>query len=301
VLALAFIKPLIGLFGYVAHTDLHSHILLVPLVTVYLLWIHWKTLPRTYHSSWGWAMLPAAMGAGALCMLFFAPASQDHGHGAPPWSQNDTLALWAFAFFCFVIAGGFLFLGKDWMRAAAFPMAFLIFLVPLPDKMVYALETGSKYASAEAANMFFHLTGTPVLRESPLVFRLPNITMEVAQECSGIRSSWVLFITGLLAAHLFLHSPWRRFALIALIIPLGVLRNGFRILVLGLLCVHIGPHMIDSAIHHRGGPIFFALSLVPLFGLLWGLWRGERRGGAAVLAAQNAETLAKANAEKLKS
>jgi exosortase C (VPDSG-CTERM-specific) len=210
-------------------------------------------------------------------------APEAHGavaiaHRAGAWSRNDTLALWAFAFFCFVIAGGFVFLGKDWMRAAAFPMGFLIFLVPLPDNVVYALETASKYASAEAAAMFFSLTGTPVLRQSALVFQLPNITMQVAQECSGIRSSWVLFITGLLAAHLFLRSPWRRFFLIAFIIPLGVLRNGFRILVLGLLCVHIGPHMIDTAIHHRGGPIFFALSLVPLFGVLWWLWRGERRG-----------------------
>jgi exosortase C (VPDSG-CTERM-specific) len=224
-------------------------------------------------------------------VLFFAPSqsaaaslgAEAHGavavaHRAGAWGVNDTLALWAFAFFCFVIAGGFVFLGKEWMRAAAFPMGFLIFLVPLPDSVVNALETASQYASAEAAAMFFNLTGTPVLRQGPLIFQLPNITVQVAQECSGIRSSWVLFITGLLAAHLFLRSPWRRFFLIAFIIPLGVLRNGFRILVLGLLCVHIGPHMIDTAIHHRGGPIFFALSLVPLFGVLWWLWRGERRG-----------------------
>ena len=75
----------------------------------------------------------------------------------------------------------------------------------------------------------------------------------------------MLFITSLLASHLFLESPWRRIVLVAFVIPLGIVRNGFRILVIGLLCVHVGPQMIDSVIHRRGGPLFFVLSLVPLF------------------------------------
>jgi len=63
---------------------------------------------------------------------------------------------------------------------------------------------------------------------------------------------------------------------VAFVIPLGIVRNAFRILVIGLLCVHVGPHMIDSLIHRRGGPFFFVLSLVPLFLLLWWLRRRER-------------------------
>ena len=63
----------------------------------------------------------------------------------------------------------------------------------------------------------------------------------------------------------------------AAIIPLGVIRNGFRILVIGLLCVHYGPDMIHSVIHRRGGPFFFALSLIPLFLLLWWLRKGDSK------------------------
>ena len=99
----------------------------------------------------------------------------------------------------------------------------------------------------------------------------------MAEECSGIRSSWVLFITSLLASQLFLRSPWRRIILVAFVIPLAIARNGFRILVIGLLCVHVGPHMIDSFIHHRGGPIFFVLSLIPLFVLLSWFRRQEQQ------------------------
>ena len=107
------------------------------------------------------------------------------------------------------------------------------------------------------------------------VFVLPGIDLEVARECSGIRSTWVLLITSLLASYLFLQNPWRRAVLVAAVIPLGILRNGFRVLVIGLLCVHEGPHMIDSIVHKRGGPFFFALSLIPLFLLAWWLRRKE--------------------------
>ena len=163
---------------------------------------------------------------------------------------------------------------------AAFPLAFLIFLIPLPDAAVSWLENASALASAEAAAMYFAIAGTPLVRQGT-IFELPGIVLEVAQECSGIRSSWVLFITSILASHLFLESPWRRLALVAFVIPLGILRNGFRVFVIGVLCVHVGPHMIDSIIHRRGGPLFFALSLVPLFLLLWWLRRREQRAKIA--------------------
>ena len=88
---------------------------------------------------------------------------------------------------------------------------------------------------------------------------LEVVVLEVGQECSGIRSSWVLFISSILASYLFLTTSWRKVALVAFVIPLGILRNGFRILVIGLLCVHIGPHMIESPIHHRGSGIYEGL------------------------------------------
>jgi len=116
------------------------------------------------------------------------------------------------------------------------------------------------------------------LREGP-VFQLPNIVIQVAQECSGIRSSWVLFITSVLAANLFLKGGWRRAVLVCFVIPLGIARNGLRVAVIGNLCVEFGPQMIHSIIHRRGGPLFFTLSLIPLFLLLWWLHRGEGRKG----------------------
>ncbi len=127
---------------------------------------------------------------------------------------------------------------------------------------------------AVAAALLFAVSGSTVFREG-LVFQLPGITLQVAQECSGIRSSLVLFITSLVAGKLFLQSPWRKLFLTAFVIPLAIVRNGFRVFTLGWLCVHISPNLIDSPIHHRGGPLFFLLSLVPFFLFLLWLRRGE--------------------------
>jgi exosortase C (VPDSG-CTERM-specific) len=266
-LTILFIQPLTRLALYVAHSDLHSHILLVPLISAYLVYIERRRRSAAYATS---VTGTAALGAIGIAALAAGIAWRAN------LSVNDGLALMALSFVGFLAAGAFLFLGSKWVALKAFPVAFLIFLVPLPDAAVDWLEKASMLASAEAAALFFNISGVALVRHET-VFELPGIVLRVAQECSGIHSSWVLFITSLLASHVFLKTRWRKIALVAFVIPLGVLRNGFRILVIGLLCVNIGPHMVDSPIHHNGGPLFFALSLVPFSLLLWWLRRREQR------------------------
>ena len=263
-LALAFSRPLIALVTHAFRTDIHSHIVLIPFISAYLIYVRRKELPLDYVCTPGWASLLLAAGfvtSAAAAGLF---------PNLPPLTQNDSLSMMTLSFICFFAAGGFLVLGRKWMAAAAFPFAFLVFMIPLPDRVVEWLETASKLASAEAAALLFSVAGMPVLRDG-VVFQLPGIVIQVAQECSGIRSSWVLSITSILASYLFLQTPWRRTVLVSSVIPLAILRNGFRIFVIGLLCVQFGPQWINSGVHHHGGPLFFALSLVPLFLLLWWL------------------------------
>jgi exosortase C (VPDSG-CTERM-specific) len=268
VLLAAFARPLLALVNYAARSELYSYILLIPFVSAYLLYLRRDQLPKKYVADFPLAVVSLAAGLGVMAFTYSSI-------GLAP-AHNGHLVLLTLSFLCCLAAGGFFFFGRGWMRAAAFPLAYLIFIVPMPDAMADALETASKYASAEVANFLFHLSGTPFLRAG-LIFQLPNITIEVAQECSGIRSSWVLLMTSILAANLFLKTRWRRFALVAFVIPLAILRNGFRILVIGLLCVNVGPQMIHSLIHRRGGPLFFTLSLIPFFLVLWWLRKGDVR------------------------
>jgi exosortase len=152
-------------------------------------------------------------------------------------------------------------------------LGFLFFSAPFPRFMVEAIESFLQYTSALCAHLFFSLSGMSFIRDG-LVFQLPGIQLEVAPECSGIHSTLVLFISSLVAGQLFLRSFTGRTLLAIAVIPLGILRNAFRIWVIGELCVHISPDMIDSPIHRRGGPFFFALSLIPL--ALFLIWLRKR-------------------------
>ena len=270
-LSLCFFGAFKALTSLALHDELHSHVVLVPFISLYVLYIIRDQLPKACCSSFGWALL--ALTAGTLVL-------------AVAWNwRTSWLTATILSFICFLAAGGFAFVGKLWMKAAVFPFAFLVFMAPLPDAAVQWLENVSKLASADCASFFLHLTGIPVLRDRT-IFQLPGIVIEVAQECSGIRSSWVLFIASILASYLFLRRPSHRLALVLVAIPLGVLRNGFRIAVIGLLCVRFGPQMIHHAIHRRGGPVFFVLSLIPLIAILWLLRRNEERSRTRQMTAQ---------------
>jgi exosortase/archaeosortase family protein len=150
-------------------------------------------------------------------------------------------------------------------------------MVPFPVVARHAIETFFQQGSALAAELLFKLSLMPVLRDGT-GFHLPGMFLEVAPQCSGIHSSLVLFMTSWLAGYLFLRSPWRRAGLALAVIPLALARNGLRVVTIGELCVHVSPDMIHSPIHHHGGPLFFVLSLIPLFLLLYLLRRAESKG-----------------------
>ncbi len=269
VLALGFAKPLWDLMQFVWHSQFHSYILLIPLISVYLVWLKKRSFPICSQPARKTASAFLLAGTVVLAAYWLFLRSR------MKLAEDDYLAVMMISFLLFFWGICGRFLGKEMLRATAFPLGILVFMVPIPAFAMPAIDSFLQHGSAAAAQGFFTLAGTPILR-SGLTFQLPGITIQVAPECSGIQSSMVLLITGLVAGYMFLRRPWNRAMLAMLMIPLGLLRNGFRVFTIGELCVHIGPQMIDSPIHHRGGPIFFALSLIPLFIVLVLLQRSEQ-------------------------
>jgi exosortase len=100
----------------------------------------------------------------------------------------------------------------------------------------------------------------PAFREDNR-FSLPGITIEIAKECSSIRSATALFIVGLLAGYAFVQSPWRRTCLSALTIPIAMFTNAVRIVMLSWLAVHVDRGFLYGNLHHRGGPLFSLISV----------------------------------------
>ena len=270
-LCLCFATVLLGLFRFSINSELYSHILLVPAISGYLVWTDRHRLSPVFEPAKCLAVLLLLPGLALLAAYWLGLAS-----GWSPASENDRLSLLTPAFlFCF--ASGFAwFFGGRILRATAFPLAFLIFMVPFPLALENGLVEFLQHGSAESSYLMLTGSGMSVFREGT-DFTLPGVTIGVAPECSGVRSSLVLFITGLLAAYFFLRRPWSRITLAVLLIPLGILRNAFRIFTLAQLAVHYDPNILDSPLHHRGGPVFFAVSLAPFFLLIWLLRKWETR------------------------
>lgn len=265
-----FAWPLFELLRFALHSQLFSHILLIPFISLYLVWIKKGSTPREPRPHRALSLVPFSLGLIVFSAYWYGSRS------GVAVASNDHLTWTSLSFlFCFV--GLCIFcLGLDTLRAIAFPLSLLIFIVPFPGPVVDRCESFLQHASAVTADGLFSLTGMSFLRDG-LVFQLPGIRLEVAPECSGIHSTLVLLITSLVAGHLFLRAPWKRVVIALAVIPLGILRNGVRICTIGQLCVHVSPDMINSPIHHRGGPLFFAVSLVPVFLLLYYLRRSELR------------------------
>jgi exosortase C (VPDSG-CTERM-specific) len=257
ILAACFSFPLYQLLRLALSDDLYSAIPMVPLLSLYLVWLKRSNLPHSFVPAIKPATAFFAAGLLNTAINWIAPRG---GLGA----IENYLALNILAMLLFFVSICFLFLGKLFVRAVTFPLALLVFTIPFPDFLRHVLESFLQHGSAVFAAMFFHLSGTPVFRDG-LNFHLPGCIIRVAPECSGIHSTLVLAITSLIGSWLFLRSPWKRAVLVLAIIPLALMRNGFRIFVIGRLCVAYGPQMLDSPIHRHGGPLFFVLSLIPLF------------------------------------
>jgi len=245
----------------------YSHILVIPGVSAFLIYLGRKR----FFSEIDFALRPA-LGFLAIAILLGGLRLS----GWLPLSENDSLTLAMLSLVTVWVGGYLACYGRKAARAALFPLAFLALLAPLPDVVLANTIRILQSGSAEATAVIFGFTGTPVFRDG-YIFAVPGLTIHVAEECSGIRSSMALFITSLLAAYLFLNSPWRKLVLILAVYPITIVKNGLRIVLLTLVTTNWDPTFLSGPMHTRGGQPFFVLALFVLLGVLWLLRKGDRR------------------------
>jgi exosortase len=160
-----------------------------------------------------------------------------------------------------------------------FALAMLLFIIPLPTVLLDAVIGFLQYGSAETTDVLFSVLSVPVFRDG-FMFSLSDFTIYVAEECSGIRSALSLFITSLVAGHLFLRSIWGKMGLVSIVVPLAVMKNAFRIVGLALLANYVDPAFItNSTLHRNGGIPLFVLSLAVLLSVIWLLRKLEQQFG----------------------
>jgi len=260
-----FFAPLLRFFRYALSNDNASHALLIPAICVWIVFLERKRIFAAFDSDIASALGFLVPGA-AVAAAFFAYA--------PRLSEVNQFSLCALALVLLWVAGFAFFFGRTCLQRARFPLTFLLFTIPIPDvlleKTIYLLQKGT----TEIAAVLFDWSGVPVLREG-FVFHLSSVSIEVARECSGIRSSLALIILAILAAHFCLRTFWRQLLLVLAGLLVMILKNAIRIVTLTLLAVYVDPGFLYGRLHHQGGAVFFLLGLALLAPLLWWLERSE--------------------------
>lgn len=245
-----------------------SQIVLIPFISIALIYINRQNIFRETHFS--------VLSALPLLLVGFGLLVTGRTVGAG-FQEGNFLALMASSAVILWLGCFLLFFGTTAFREAIFPMLFMVFFIPIPtailDRTVAILQRGS----SEIAFVILKLSGTPVLKESANVIRLPDLVIQVAPECSGIRSGISMVISALLAGHLFLRTWWRRSFLVFVAIPVLLFKNALRIGTLAYLAVHVDQHILTSELHREGGIPFFVLGLLLLYPVLALLIRSEKK------------------------
>lgn len=271
-MAVIFRHSLVDLWQLSRRDETYSHMPLIPLVSAWLLFAARARIASAARS----ALLPGILIVGIGGLLFLGGTSLFE-----PVVRKDFLSLNTLAGLVIWLGGFIAVFGVRSFRIGSFPLLFLLFLVPIPTALLSVIVEFLQRASAEIANGLFLLIGVPFLRND-FVFELPGLSVAVARECSGIRSSISLFITGVIAAHIGLTTPWRRAALMLAVVPITVFKNALRVITLSLLGAYVDPRILDSQLHRAGGIPFFGLALVIFGCVFWVLRRSEvkaLRGG----------------------
>jgi exosortase len=265
--SLLFVRPLIRLVHLSLSNSDASHLILIPFLAACVLYIERRSIFRTLSSHVGLSSLLLFLGFGLSVGTQLAVNSL---------TSDLELTCYILALLLLWIAGFAFSFGRAAVRAAYFPLLFLLLTVPPPnfllDRIIYLLQAGS----SDITGALFDLFGVPALREG-FVFHLAQVNIEVAKECSGIRSSIVLLVLALLVAHFCLKSFWSKGVFIICGLFMMLLKNGIRIASLTLLAMYVNPGFLTGRLHHYGGIVFFLLGLLLLLPVLWILQRGESR------------------------
>jgi exosortase len=253
-----------SLIGFSRADDSASHLLFIPFVSLALVLQARGEVFSSVSTNWrgGLGVILCGMGVAIVARAI------------PPAGAQEKLALLVGALLIVWVGAFLLLFGWRALSGARFAVAFLAFTIPIPPVLIDGATELLKRGSADAVAALFTLTGTPYHREG-FVFTLPRLMIEVADPCSGIRSSIALILTTLLAGHMYLKSSWMKVLLVVAVLPVAILKNGLRIVSLSLLSIHVDPRFLAGRLHTDGGIVFFLLALALLLPVLTVLRRWE--------------------------
>lgn len=238
----------------------YSHGFFVPLFSAFLIWRRRHDLQKieVKPSGWGLAAVLCSLG-----LLFLG-------------SLGAELFLARVGLVGTIVGLVWFFRGTRTVHALAFPLAFLLLMVPLPaiiyNEIVFPMQL---LASRFAAACLQQTHTFPILREGNLLI-LPNYTLEVVEACSGIRSLMSLLALSLAYGYLAENSKWIRLLLALIVFPIAIFSNGLRVMIAAAVTYKYGPEIGEGLLHSAYGIVVFLVATFLIIAVHTGITRLRR-------------------------
>ena len=247
---LPFLKALLELFDVWNLRPEYSHGMLIPVISLFLLWRQRRQLAATpFQGSWSGLLLVAA---GLLFWLI------------GELSTIESITQYSFL----VVLYGLVISLVGWpvFRRLWMPLLLLFFMIPLPAFFGNALSLKLQLLSSQLGVALIRLVGISVFLEGNVI-DLGQMKLQVAEACDGLRYLFPLMTLALIVAHFFKAPLWKRFVLFFSSIPIAILMNSIRIGAIGVTVEYWGEQMAEGLLHDFEGWVVFMLSTAALLGV----------------------------------
>lgn len=239
------VEPLLSRFD--ARDSYYSHGYLVPFVTAFLIWNKRETIATIplQGSLWG---LPLIIGA-----LLLHTTSYFLKINFPSYAS------------CLVaIFGIMLFIGGwRFTKAMAFPLGFLIFMIPLPKMIIHSITFEMKLLATQISTALVNLMGIDVTFQGSRIF-FDGGFLWVGDPCSGLRSLISFLALGTVLVQLVPGAAWKKVLLFLSVIPIAILSNVGRIVILTVASYIYGSQVADGLLHDFTGILVFIFGFIGL-------------------------------------
>jgi len=236
---------MLGLFHAWQKNHYYNHGFLIPLISGYLVYKNWKKLReiRCKPSLYGIVFILIGI------LIFFLDKY-----------FLNVLFLSSIGMLIFIMGGILFTYGKDHLRAVLFPFLFLLFMIPIPD-FIFDLIIGPLQLTASMiGKIILRLLGIPVLRDG-IYLHLAPFSVQVDKSCSSMHSLIALSALSFVIAYMMTGSLGGKIVVVASSIPLAILANGCRLVLIVLLALWMGEKVFAGFFHPLFGKIFFVIAL----------------------------------------
>jgi exosortase len=260
-----------------------AHGPIVLMTGIWLLWREWPGVKNLSSAPAIWKVLLLLIPAGAIYALA---------------RITQIIEIEGYVMYGVVLIGVYSVIGAKPLIKLAFPLIYLAFIFPPPDTVIYTLTLPIKVAISEAAVGLLQFFGYPI-GGTGVTIQIGQYQLLVAAACAGLNS--IVSLSALTIFYIYIrHMGERGYQLVLLlfVLPVAIMANFFRVLILILLTYHAGAAAAESFLHDMAGLTMFAMALGLIFLVDLGLSRLFEKRNAAEQPAPNEPALPQPNSTK---